>query len=85
MELEVLLLCLRKPGAFLYPEPDKSSISIQLNYLKSVLILPSIPRSSKWTFSFRSPYQTYVCVTSSAHFTTLHVVDLVVFVDKYTS
>ena len=52
----------RNPATYPYPEPDKSSprlpscVLIHFN-----IILPSTPRSSTWSLSFRLPHQNGVC------------------------
>jgi len=59
MEPEGSLPHLQKPATCPYPEPDQSSPSSQLNFftIHFYIILPSKPRSSKWSFFLRFLHQ----------------------------
>ena len=69
MQPEGWLLHSQQPASCSYSEPNQSSPCPQSHYLKNHfnITLPSMPRSSKWSFSLRFPHKNPVCTSALPH------------------
>ena len=69
MEPKGSLLHSQAPATHPYPEPDKfcPHLPIYLFKINFNIIIPSVPRSSKWFLCFRFPHQSHVHISPLPH------------------
>ena len=65
---EISVPCPKHPTTYPHPERDQSSPRPPMLFnIHFKCILPSTPRSSKWSFSFTFPRQNLTCISLSSH------------------
>jgi hypothetical protein len=94
MEPEDSLPHSQEPATCPYPEPDRSKVHTLTSHFLQIhlnIILPSTPRSNKWSLIFRFPHQTLYNLSSpirptcAAHLSLLDLIIRTIFSEQYRS